>query len=155
MMPTLGTAIEVHLGRPVNPCRSRQLTGYDATYAHRRLEGPAGHLTPERVKQAVAGEGDAATDDDHLRVKDIQEIGNADAEELGGIVHHLEGEIVSVMRRLVNRLRGDLPEVSAHVISQPAHRSCLELLHRAHGNIGSRGVRLEAPVVAALAAAAL
>src|SRR4051794_2884942 len=155
MMPTLGTALEIDLGRPVHPGCPRQLTGYDATHADCRLESPPGHLAPQRIEQPVAGECDATTDDDYLRIEDIQQIGNTDAEELGRVVHHFERELVSIVRGLIYRLGRDLPEVTSHIISQPAHRARLELLHRAHGDIGSRGIRLETPVVAALAAAAL
>src|SRR6185436_8565351 len=115
-MPTLGTALEIDLGRPVDPGGSRQLTGYDATHADRRLEGSPGHFAPQRVEQAVAGERDAATDDHDLRIEDVQQVGNTDAEELGRVVQPLEGELVSIVRRLIDCLRRDLPEDAAHII---------------------------------------
>src|SRR6185503_14047934 len=115
-MPTLGTALEIDLGRTVHPGRSRQLTGYDAAHADRRLESPPGHFAPQWIEQAVAGEGNAATDDDYLRVEDIHQVRDTDTEELGRVVDHLEGKLVSVVRRLIHRLRRHLPEIASHII---------------------------------------
>ena len=77
------------------------------------------------------------------------------AEELRGVVHHLERELVAVVRRLVDRLGRDPCEVAAAVRRQSALGARLELLHGAQRDVRARGVGLEAAVVAALAAAAL
>ena len=123
---------------------------------HRRLERAAGHLAAERHEEVVAGERHAAADHDHLGIEDVEQVGDADAEELGGVVHHLEGELVAVVRGLVDGLRGDPWQVAADIArGRPALGAGLDLLDRAQGDVGARRVGLEAAVVAALAAAAL
>ena len=73
----------------------------------------------------------------------------------GGVVHDFEGEVVAVMGRLIDGLGRDLRQVSVDERGQPAHGAGLDLLDRAQRDVGTRGVRLEAAVVAALAATAL
>ena len=82
--------------------------GHDAAGRHRRLERAAGDLAPERHEQLVAGLRHAAADHHHLGVEDVEQVGDAGAEELRGVVHHLERELVAVVRGLVDGLRGDL-----------------------------------------------
>ena len=77
-----------------------------------------------------------------------------DAQELGGVADDFERELVAVGRGLVDGLGGDLPEVAAYQRPEPALGAGLELLDRPERDVGTRGVGLEAAVVAALAAPA-
>jgi hypothetical protein len=103
----------------------------------------------------VAGERHAPADHDDLRIEDGEQVGDSDTEELGRVVHHLEGEFVAVVRRLIDGLGGDPRHVPAHVTGQPCLGARLDRLDGAHRDVGPRGVGLEASVVAALAAASL
>ena len=85
-----------------------QLAGHDAAGLHRGLEGAAGDLAAERDEEVVAGERHAAANHHDLGIEHVEQVGDAGAEKLGGVVHDLEGELVAVVRRLVDGLRGDL-----------------------------------------------
>jgi len=101
----------------------------------------------------VAGEGHAPADDDDLGIEHVEQVRDAGAEELGGVVHHLERELVPVVRGLVHRLRGDLRGVTTHVAGQAGLRAGLHPLDGAQRDVRPGGVGLEAAVVAAFAAA--
>ena len=139
----------VHAGRP------DQLRGHDPADRHRRLERALRHLPLERTEEALARVGDAAEHDHDLGVEDVDHVGDAGAQELGGFAHDLVGQLVAVVRRLVDRLRGDLLQRAVHVVGEPARLARLDRLDRAPRDGRARRVGLEAAVVAALAAPAV
>src|SRR3989449_7244722 len=69
--------------------------------------------------------------------------------------HDVERVGVAVVRRLVDDLRGDARELALHVAGQGRLGPRLDPLDRAGGDRRPRGVRLEAAIVAAFAAAAV
>src|SRR5919112_4253133 len=102
-MPTLGTAVDENLGRAVDAGAAGQLTRNDAADTDRRFEGSSGNLPPQRNEQVVSGERHPSTDNHHFGIEDVQQVGDSGAQELGRVVHHFKGEIITVVRSLVHR----------------------------------------------------
>src|SRR6185312_988477 len=80
----------VHAGGPL------QLAWHDATRHHRRLERPAGDLALKRHEEVVARERHAAADHYHLGIEHVEQVADAHAEELGGVVHDLQRQLVAL-----------------------------------------------------------
>src|SRR3954452_6915417 len=102
----------------------------------------------------VTGQRYAAADHHDLGIEDVQEVGDARAQKLGGVVHYFEGQVIAIVGCLVDGLRGDLAEIPADVRRQSAHRTRGNLLDGAQGDVGPGRIGLETPIVAAFAATA-
>ena len=139
----------------VDTGRAAQDAGHDPASLHRRLERATRDFTAERHEQAITCLRHATADDHDFRVEDVHQVGDARPEELGGLQHHLECQRIAMRRRLIHRLRGDVGEVAPREVGDAALRAGLDVLDGAARDRGTRCVRLEAAVVAALALAAL
>src|SRR4029077_6321061 len=91
----------------------------------------------------------AAEDDYDLGVEDVHHVGDARAEELGGVAHDLLGQLVAVVRGLIDGLGRDLLQRAVQVVGQPAGLARLDGLHRPPGDGRPRGIGLEAAVAGA------
>ena len=101
--------------RTRRPCRSARPARCGRP--HRGLEGAAGDLAAERHEEADrrrASRRRTITTD--LGIEDVDQVGDAGAEELGGVAAPPRGPATSpALRRLVHRLRGDLSQVAPDV----------------------------------------
>src|SRR4051812_1114806 len=129
--------------------------GTNAPHASGRLEGPPRDLAAQWHEQVISSQCHPTTYHHRFGIEDVHQIGNAGAEKPGRVGYDLEGQIVAIVGGLVHRLGRDLLQVAADVRCQPADRAGLDLLAGSERDVGSRGVGLEAAVVAALATPAL
>ena len=98
-----------------------------------------------------AGQGDSATNDDGFRVQQVDQVGDADRQELGRVGHHLVRMGVAEHHGFVDRGRGYACEVAVHQIGEERPASGLETLDSSRRDVGARRVCFEATVVPALA----
>ena len=159
MTPTLGTRgrlIQEGLRGAVHAGRARQLARDDPAGLDRRLERAPRHFPAQRHEEVVAGEGDAAADDDDFGIEDVEQV--ARCRRRG------TWRCRARPRARARRRPGAASYTVCAVISgrspltywrQPALGAGLDGLDGPHRDGGARRVRLEAAVVAALAAAAL
>src|SRR6185437_5141200 len=134
---------------------ARELPGNDPAGLHGILERAPVHLAPKGLEEAVTGEGYPAADHDHVRVEDVDDVGDAGAQEFGGVVHDVERVLVAVVRRLVYGLRRQPGQIAVHVLAERRVDAGFDPFGGPGGDRGARRVGLEAAVVPALAATAV
>jgi len=105
------------------------------------------------VKELVSGLRDSAADHHDFRVEDVDEARHRRTQQPGGLVHDVERPFVAVVCGFVDNLGGDLGEIALHILRQRRLDARLDPFDRTLGDRRSGGVRLDAAVVAAFAAA--
>src|SRR5215218_6582500 len=149
----LWSLVQKRLRRSVNSRATSELARNDPADAHCRLERTSCHFPSQRREQMLTGEGHPSAHYHHLGIEDVQQVGDADTKELGCVVHHVHGELVAIVRSLIDGLSGDPCEVTVYVLAQPAFGACIDLLACSQRDVGPRGIRFEATIVPAFTAA--
>src|SRR5581483_2697554 len=146
-----GTGSQDHRRRAVEARVVAERRGHDLQALQVDGHGTALDFGAERAPPALAGARDAAADHDHARVEEVQEVHDADAHGARRRLHQLDGQRVAGLGRRVHLGRGGRGAWAAEDRRPAGGEGFSGLV----GDGGARGERLQAAVVAAVAAPAV
>src|SRR5258706_476344 len=118
------------------------------------FERAALHLRAQRSEEGVSCLSDSTSEDDRIRIEEVEEIRHTSTEKPGSFADDFSGGRIAALRGIIDSLRCDLPQVAVdHAHENGLALVAAECFPRTFRDGRPGGVRLEASVIPAFAAA--